>query len=312
MSVIAEMCQNHNGDKVLLKEMVHSAIEAGADVIKFQLIFADMLSWRPRFDQGEIAQNGRVVSIQRPYTDEYTRLKKLEIPEDVFSDMVSICNSAGVTPMCTAFNIDSLQSVKDMGFKVLKIASYDCASYPMLSAANSLFDEIYISTGSTFNSEMEGAVKLIAPEKLKLLHCVTVYPTPLDLLNLKKIKYLKQYCGNVGFSDHSDTKDGVKAAVAARYFGAEFVERHFTILNHNETKDGVVSITAEQVSFLKDVFAQPADKTAEWLQAEFPDFEILYAELKQNLSEEELLNRDYYRGRFINKLSSGLEYSNNV
>ena len=34
--IIAEIGQNHNGDMVLAKELIHAAKNAGADVAKFQ------------------------------------------------------------------------------------------------------------------------------------------------------------------------------------------------------------------------------------------------------------------------------------
>ena len=34
--IIAECCQNHNGDFNILKDMVHSAAEIGADYVKIQ------------------------------------------------------------------------------------------------------------------------------------------------------------------------------------------------------------------------------------------------------------------------------------
>ena len=35
------------------------------------------------------------------------------------------------------------------------------------------------------------------------LHCVTIYPTPLNQLNLSRLEYLRNFTKNVGFSDHS-------------------------------------------------------------------------------------------------------------
>lgn len=313
MTVIAEMCQNHNGDVGLLKEMVSQAIEAGAGIIKFQLIFADMLSKRQRFEKGEISQNGRQVCVKRPYLPEFERLKKLEVSTGDLADMAELCKASGVIPMCTAFTMDSLKLVKQMGFDVLKIASYDCASDQMLLQANEMFSEIFVSTGSTFDSEIEEATRIVSPEKLRLLHCVTIYPTPLNLMNLGKINQLKKICGVVGFSDHSNTADnGIKAAVAARYFGASFVERHFTMLDPKETKDGVVSIGAKEVEELVELYSSPASVSESWLKNYFPEFQELYASLRIGLSEEELLNRDYYRGRFVNKNSSGIRYHNHV
>ena len=34
--IIAELCQNHNGDMSILKEMVHAAKESGADLPKIK------------------------------------------------------------------------------------------------------------------------------------------------------------------------------------------------------------------------------------------------------------------------------------
>ena len=44
MKVIAELCQNHNGNEVILSEMVHKAVEAGATHIKVQNIYVKNLT----------------------------------------------------------------------------------------------------------------------------------------------------------------------------------------------------------------------------------------------------------------------------
>jgi sialic acid synthase SpsE len=47
--IIAEFCQNHNGDLKILKEMVWAAAEAGATYAKVQSMLADELAFRERF-----------------------------------------------------------------------------------------------------------------------------------------------------------------------------------------------------------------------------------------------------------------------
>ena len=49
MEIIAELCQNHNGDFEILKDMVNAAHESGADYVKIQTIFPDMLAYREKF-----------------------------------------------------------------------------------------------------------------------------------------------------------------------------------------------------------------------------------------------------------------------
>ena len=55
--IIAELCQNHNGDIKILKEMVHAAAESGADYCKIQSIDSSELTHRKKFDEGVI-ENG--------------------------------------------------------------------------------------------------------------------------------------------------------------------------------------------------------------------------------------------------------------
>ena len=76
MKLIAELCQNHNGDENLLAKMIDDALEGGATHIKVQTIYSDDLTFRPEFEEG-LERNGEKISIKRPWEIEYNRLKKL-------------------------------------------------------------------------------------------------------------------------------------------------------------------------------------------------------------------------------------------
>mgnify|MGYP001490524697 CR=1 FL=1 len=79
--IIAELCQNHNGDLKILKEMVHAASEAGADYCKIQSISSAELTHRKKFDEGNF-KDGKTIVIKRPYDAELKRLKPLDLSED--------------------------------------------------------------------------------------------------------------------------------------------------------------------------------------------------------------------------------------
>src|SRR5690606_41030573 len=79
--LIAECCQNHNGDMEILKRMIHAAAENGADYVKLQSIRSRELTHRERFDEGVI-ENGVVKVIKRPYKPELERLSKLDLSLD--------------------------------------------------------------------------------------------------------------------------------------------------------------------------------------------------------------------------------------
>ena len=48
-----------------------------------------------------------------------------------------------------------------------------------------------ISTGATFDDEVRHAANIMKGHDFALLHCVTIYPTPLDQTNVKRLALLK-------------------------------------------------------------------------------------------------------------------------
>ena len=90
MKIIAEFCQNHNGDKKVLEEMIDIVNEIGISHAKIQNIYAKNLTFRPQFENG-IEINGKVLAIKRPYEAEYERLKKLELNNDLINLFVEKC-----------------------------------------------------------------------------------------------------------------------------------------------------------------------------------------------------------------------------
>ena len=50
--IIAECCQNHNGNRDILKKMIHEAASNGADYVKIQSIQSNDLTNRSRFNLG--------------------------------------------------------------------------------------------------------------------------------------------------------------------------------------------------------------------------------------------------------------------
>ena len=79
VNIIAECCQNHNGNKEILKKMIHTAAENGADYVKIQAIRSKDLSFRERFEKGKVDETGKVLVIKRPYEQELERLAKLDL-----------------------------------------------------------------------------------------------------------------------------------------------------------------------------------------------------------------------------------------
>jgi sialic acid synthase SpsE len=113
------------------------------------------------------------------------------------------------------------------------------------------------------------------------------------------MNWLRQFCKKVGWSDHSlVAKHGIKLAKVAIRLGANYVERHFTILDAADTKDGPVSITPDLLKQLSGFRDLSRDEQCEVVERDIPEWRVMLGIAARKMTTVELLNRDYYRGRF--------------
>ena len=301
IALIAEFCQNHNGDFEILARMVEAAAANGATHGKMQTIFAEDLAFRPQFENGLVV-DGETLSIRRPYRQEYDRLKGLEISLDQMGRFIELCRDHGLVPMTTCFTRSQVAPLSRLGFETIKVASYDCRSFPMLRELAAQFDHLIVSTGATYDDEIEHTAALLRGTDFAFLHCVTIYPTPLEEMHLARMGYLAEFAPRVGISDHSlVARDGILADKAAIHLGASIVERHFTILPAEQSKDGPVSIGPSHLNELATYSRlSPEEQKAE-LDAADLGWQRMIGQRRRRLSHAERLNRDYYCGRFASR-----------
>jgi len=110
MKIIAELCQNHNGNFDTLQRMIESAATRGADIIKIQTIKADELNRVEKYEN------------YRPHDGEYARLKKLELSFDDERNFIDLCKIYEVDPMTTIFNPKNFSYFNELGYKLLKLS----------------------------------------------------------------------------------------------------------------------------------------------------------------------------------------------
>lgn len=307
--IIAECCQNHNGSKEILKKQINEAAQNGADFVKIQAIRSKELTYRERFEEGITSSSFQV--IKRPFKAEFERLKLLDLSLKDEEWFVEECWRAGVKAMTTAFTISAAREVKDMGYEAIKIASYDCASYPLLREVKKHWKSIYVSTGATFDDEIEKASSILSDvPDFNLLHCLTIYPTPMNVLNLKRMSFLRKYSRKVGYSDHSHVKEtGLWASKIALALGADVIERHFTVLPDDKTRDGAVSINPLQLKELSDFALLSRSQKMDIVKEEYKEWEQTIGYRNRKLTITELQNRDYYRGRFASLVGDKYIYN---
>lgn len=301
--IIVEICQNHNGDRNILRDLIWSAKENGADIVKGQIIFSEDLPKRERFEEGVVEHNGVIKAIKRPYEAEFERLKKLDLAESDYHFFVEEAKRAGIMPMFTVFSRNRILFASNLSLpeKIVKVASYDCASHKMIEELSDNFDNLIISTGATFDGEIQKTAEILKNKNknFSFLHCVTSYPNTLAMTNLSRMDWLRQFADNVGWSDHTLVeRDGIKASKTALMLGADFIERHYTILPKDKTKDGPISIGPSQLHELADFAKLEKKEQKEIVEKEVPEWRVMLGQTQRELTHTEMLNRDYYRGRF--------------
>lgn len=295
--LIAELCQNHNGKSDLLSELALQAASSGATHLKIQGIYASELVYRERF---EVAGSN---ALTRPFAPERERLAGLELTEETEYRFVELCHELGVTPMITIFTHSGLDRALQSGFRSFKIASYDCASIPLIQRCAEVADELVISTGGTMWDDVIRTANFlrVAPTRANvfMLHAVTKYPTDLKEVNLFRMLALSSLGFPIGFSDHTaPAVTGLVASLAAVSAGAVAIERHFTVLSPEETKDGPVSVSADQLRTIADAMSMQPPERASMLSELLQEYsEVLFTGSLEP-SEFERINADYYRGRF--------------
>ena len=301
INYIAELCQNHLGKIENVEKMVEECAFYGAKTIKLQYILAKNLSHRPEFDFG-LKNKKKIIIIKRPFKDEFRRLKKLELNDREIKKFIKICERNKVEPSITCFTRENIQKLKDLGFKTIKVASYDCGSFQLIRELSDKFNNLIISTGATYDSEIKKTYDILKKRKksFSFLHCVTIYPTPFKHLNLDRIRFLKKYTNNVGYSDHSSSEGNLRniASMTAIFFGAKIIERHIRILDIDKSKDGPVSIQPKDIGEVIKFSKLSKTDQKKYLKDKGLNLNLLKGRQIRPLSNIELLNRDYYRGRF--------------
>ena len=310
-NIIAEFCQNHIGNVDVLNSMILEAKQSGASHAKIQGLYSSELTKRSEFEL-ESQDEG---SLLRPYQAEFDRLSKLDLTLETESHFVEECKKSGIIPMTTVFTHLGLERALKAGFKNFKIASYDCASRELISRILPYADELVISTGATLWKEIERTSQLVAKEKkphtrIAFLHARTIYPTPLDKMNISRMLFLRYLGWEIGLSDHSRPEiDGLVASKLAIHLGASYVERHFTVLARTETRDGPVSITPKELQELNEFSRKDPLVRYQELSGIKNLAEICFGESELEIDAQEAINAKYYRGRVASWQNSRQIYS---
>lgn len=243
--IIAEAGVNHNGSIETAKKLIDVALEAGADAVKFQTFKAENI----------VSKQAQKAEYQKQTTNieesQFEMIKKLELDIDTHKDLMAYCEVKGILFLSTPFDHDSIDLLNELGLEIFKIPSGEITNLPYLKHIGSLKKEVILSTGMADLGEIEDALNVLVNagadrKKITILHANTMYPTPMEDVNLKAMKTI----GNAfdcayGYSDHTL---GIEIDIAAVALGATVIEKHFTLDKAMKGPDHKASLEPDELT----------------------------------------------------------------
>lgn len=238
--VIAEIGNNHQGSVELAKQLVDLAVDAGADMVKFQLRDMDALY------RGSASNRTSGEDLGPQYT--MNLLAKYNLGVEEMIEVLDHCKARDVDSIVTPWDHNSAQVLVEYGVPGFKIASADVTNHALVRELARHHLPLIMSTGMSTESEIKDSVELVRKEgtQFALLQCQSTYPAPYKDINLKYMSRLAELgeCP-VGYSGH---ERGYHVALAAVALGATIIEKHFTIDKSLEGNDHKVSLLPGEFS----------------------------------------------------------------
>jgi N,N'-diacetyllegionaminate synthase len=241
--VIAEVGINHNGNFETAKQLIYEAARSGADAVKFQnWIAEDFISDQKKLFKYE--------SRKKPVTEPFYDLcKRNELQKQWLPELYKICDQEKIDFMSTPTSYKGVDDLVSLGVDVFKNGSDYLSHIPLIKYIAEKAKVIILSTGMSDQKDIDYAVEAVLSSNPNcipvLLHCTSIYPTPVDEANLKRMMALSQkYNVKVGYSDHTI---GNEAAIQVVTMGACVLEKHFTLSHDQDGPDHAFSVTPDEL-----------------------------------------------------------------
>ena len=201
------------------KYMIDEAKDCGITVVEFQSYKAESIV--SLTDEG--AAESQYESLKR--TDEFG--------VDEYRELAEYCQYKGMKFLSTPLDFESVDYLDEF-MDIYKISSFDITNIPFIKYIASKNKPILLSTGASTIREIKQAVSAIEEVSfvdIAIMHSVLSFPTSYEDANLLMIKDLAENFPDyeIGYSDHTKSDENMSLLTTAYNYGANILEKHFTI-----------------------------------------------------------------------------------
>jgi N,N'-diacetyllegionaminate synthase len=235
VEVIAEIGVNHDGSLEKAIKLADAAIDAGAHVVKTQLSV-------PEKETSSFHAKEHLKMI-----------KRLMLSREDVMNLAAYVEGRDAEFMCTPAEADSLDWLVDNKIiDRIKVASDAVTDLRFLARVAKKELPVILSTGMSSMEEVEDAFmalrRHLMKEDITLLHCTSLYPCPVEDVNLRAMLAMREDFGTeVGWSDHTRSLTLPSVAVG---LGAVVIEKHLTLNVNDDGPDHAASLEPHQFKIM--------------------------------------------------------------
>jgi N-acetylneuraminate synthase/N,N'-diacetyllegionaminate synthase len=251
--VVAEIGENHMMDPEVACALIQQAALASVDAVKFQ--------------------TARPEELYNPSDPDIEECAAAELDLAYYPRLLEAARANNVIFFSTPFDERSADFLDGLNVPFFKIGSGELTHHALLRHVARKGKPMVVSTGMAGLDWIKAAIRVIQDagnDQIIITHCVSLYPAPVELANVRAIPALREQLGVlVGWSDHTMSNSAAMAAVA---LGACYVEKHITLSRALPEGDNAMSIEPQEFSGLvheiRDVEAALGVPTRQVLEQE--------------------------------------------
>ena len=240
---IFEMANNHQGS---VEHGIKIIAEMSKIVKKHKLKAAIKLQYRqlesfihPSFKNDTSAKH-------------ISRFNSTKLSQKEFKTLINEIKKNDLLTVVTPFDEESVDVIDSHNVDIIKIASCSADDWPLIERIVKSKKPIIASTAGLEIWQIDNLVSFLTHNcnDVSILHCVGLYPTPNDSLNLNFIDTLKERYPyvKIGYSGH-ESPDNVEVIKVAKSKGAKIFERHVGVPTESIKLNGY-SMSPEQTDAL--------------------------------------------------------------
>jgi len=213
--IVAEMACAHDGQVDKAKVLIDSAVDAGADVVQFEL-------FEPK---------DNIV----PMSEVHDLLCSIYFTREQWSELFEYSRARGILVSTFAYDFPSLKLGLDLKTDMIKLNSSDLSNPHMVELCAKSGLMCTVGTGSSYFEEISKTVKMALENGARdfvLMHGLQNFPTDFRNAHIRKMHILRDsFNCLVGYADHTEGDNPLSKIIDLIAVGANasVIEKHITV-----------------------------------------------------------------------------------